>query len=210
MPDAEQEFVAGATVRGGGLAAGEGLEHLLGAVVGGAGGPGRIRGVTGWRGLADVPRAEGVFGVERPGGLFVAVRCRAGGEDRVVDEGAEGECARGGGDGAGEFGVPQAQSPVDLGDGADRFEREVSHGKTAGAPAAAELGPMVLDMAVLDGEPDLVGIRFLVDHAAEQSVAEERGFVPESGQPGPQEVLAAQEPFPGTVGGHGVAELPGA
>ncbi len=43
----------------------------------------------------------------------------------------------------------------------------VADRQTAGSPAAAELGPMVLDAAVLDGETDLVGARLLVHHAAE-------------------------------------------
>ena len=211
MSDAEQQVVAGATVarwRSGRRR--EGLEHQLGAVGCGPGGPGRVGGVAGGRGLADLPGADGLLGVEGPGDLFAAVGSHADGQDLVVDEGGEGEGAGGGGDGAGEFGVPQAQTPVDGGDGADRVEREVPDRQATGAPAAAELGPVVLDPAVLDGEADPVGPGLLVDHAAELAVAEERALVPEGRQPGPQQVLAAQEPLPGVVGGHGVAESPGA
>lgn len=211
MADAEQQVVAGAAVGRGGLAAaGEGLQDLFGAVVGGPGGPGRVGGVVGGRRLADLAGADGLFGVEGPGDPFASVGCHADGQDLVVDEGGEGEGAGGGGDGAGELGVPQTQPPVDGGDGADGVEGEVADGEPAGTPAAAELGPVVLDFAVLDGEADPVGAGFLVDHAAEQTVAEERALVPEGGQPAPQQVLPAQECGPGRVGGHGVAERPGA
>lgn len=208
MAHAEQQFVAVATVRGGGLAADERLEHLLGAVGGRPGRPGRVGGVAGGRGLADLPGADGLLGVEGPDDPFAAVGRHPGGQDLVVDEGGEGEGAGGGGDRAGEFGVPQAQPPVDGGDGADRVEGEVADRQPAGAPAAAELGPVVLDAAVLDGEADPVGARILVDHAAEQPVAEERTLVPAGGQPAPAQVLVAQEAVPGAVGGHGVAETP--
>lgn len=148
--------------------------------------------------------------MEGPGGPLSAAGRDTDGEDLVVDQGGEGEGAYGGGDGAGEFGVPEAEAPVDGGDGAGRFEGEVADGKPAGAPAAAELGAVVLDPAVLDGEADPVGAGLLVDHAAQLAVAEEGALVPEGGQPFPQQVLVAQEAGPGVVGAHGVAEFPGA
>ena len=146
--------------------------------------------------------------MERPADLLVAVGRDACGEDSVVDEGGECQGALVGGDGAGEFGVPQAQAPVDRADGADRIEGQMSDGQPAGAPAAAELGPVVLYFAVLDGEADAVGPRLLVDHAAQPAVTEERPLVPQRGHPAPHQVLPAQEVGPGAVRGHAVAELP--
>jgi hypothetical protein len=86
---AEQQFVAVAAVRGGGLAADQRLEHLLGAVGDGPGRPGRVAGVAGGPGLADLPGADGLLGVEGPDDPFAAVGRHPGGQDLVVDEGGE-------------------------------------------------------------------------------------------------------------------------
>ncbi|MEV4355576.1 hypothetical protein [Nonomuraea sp. NPDC049625] len=142
--------------------------------------------------------------MEGPADLLLAAGLRLGDEDFVVDERGEGQLALVRGDGAGDLGVPQAEPQVDGRDRADRVEGDVADGQAAGAPAAAELGPVVLDAAVLDGEADLVLAGLLVDHAAQQAVAEERALGPGPGHPAPEQVLALHELGPG----HTLPELP--
>ena len=90
----------------------------------------------------------------------------------------------------------RSQPPVDGGDGADRLQREVADRQPGESEQRAELGAVVLDLAVLDVEADGVRARLGVDAGAEAAVAEERPLIPLPGETRPQEILVAQELAP--------------
>lgn len=170
---------------------------------------GRVAGVAVRQGLEGGSRADRLGRVEGPAEAPLA---RAGGDlhgEQIaggVDEGAELQGARGGGDGAFELGGAQPHPPLDARDGADRFQGEVADGETGEAEERAEFGAVVLDLGVLDVEADGPGggAGLRVDAGAEAAVAQVRALVPGLGQLPPEQVGVVEDGAPAVGGGvHG-------
>lgn len=151
-------------------------------------------------------RADGIGRVEEPAeALLARTRGDFDGEQVAggVDEGAELQSARGGGDRAFELGGAQSHPPLDAGDGAGRFQSEVADRQPGEAEEGAELGAVVLDLGVLDVETDgrRRGARLGVDAGAEAAVAQIRALVPGLRQLLPEQIGVVEDGAPAVIGG---------